>query len=356
MKIHNFSAGPAILPTSVMAEAAQACTDFNNSGLSILEISHRSKDFDAVMVEAEALSRELMGLNDDYAVLFMTGGASSQFYMAPMNLLNESDTAAYTDTGEWSSKAIKEAKAYGQIDVVASSKADNFTHIPKDFDIKKGTKYLHITTNNTIYGTEWQQLPQVDVPMVADMSSNFLSRPIDIEKFDLIYAGAQKNLGPAGVTLVVVRKDALGKVDRHIPTMLKYQTHVDKNSMFNTPPAFPIYVSMLTMRWIKEQGGLTAMEAKNKDKSDILYAEIDRNSLFTGTAATADRSRMNVTFVMSKDGLDEKFLELAKEANLSGIKGHRSVGGFRASIYNAMPKESVQVLIDVMKAFEEKYG
>ena len=356
MKVHNFSAGPAILPAEVMQEAAQACINFNQSGLSILEISHRSKDFDAVMVEAEAICRELLGLGDEFGVLFLTGGASSQFFMLPMNLLNETDTAAYTNTGEWARKAIKEAKAFGKVEVVASSEAENYNHIPKHFEVPADAKYLHITTNNTIFGTEWHTLPDTHVPLVADMSSDFLSRPVDMSRFDLIYAGAQKNLGPAGVTLVIVRKDILGKVDRYIPTMLQYKTHLEKGSMFNTPPAFPIYVSMLTMRWIKANGGLAGMDQRNAHKAKLIYDEIDRNPLFRGTAAVEDRSRMNATFVLEKEGLDQAFLDMAKAANISGIKGHRSVGGFRASIYNAMGADSVQALVDVMQAFEQKYG
>jgi phosphoserine aminotransferase len=356
MKVHNFSAGPAILPAEVMAEAGHACVNFNDSSLSILEISHRSKDFEAVMAEAEQLIRELIGVPDTYSVLFLTGGASSQFFMVPMNLLNHNDKAAYTDTGTWSNKAIKEAMAYGQIDVVASSKEANYNYIPKEFELTREHKYLHITTNNTIFGTEWHALPNVSVPIIADMSSNFLSRPTDISKFDLIYAGAQKNLGPAGVTLVIIKKDIVGKVERHIPTMLNYNTHIQQGSMFNTPPVFPIFVSMLTMRWIKKLGGLEAMEQRNLDKANLLYHEIDRNSLFKGTAAPEDRSRMNITFVMTRDGLDELFLTTAKEAGISGIKGHRSVGGFRASCYNAMESESIQVLVSLMKEFEQKYG
>lgn len=356
MKIHNFSAGPAILPQSVMQQASEACIDINGSGLSILEISHRSPEFSEVIAEAEQLVRELLSIGDDYAVLFLTGGASSQFYMVPMNILNEDEKAAYINTGAWSTKAIKEAKAFGQIEEVASSKDKNFNYLPKRFDIPTGSKYLHITTNNTIYGTEFHKLPDTTVPIVADMSSDFLSRPVDLSRFDLIYAGAQKNLGPAGVTLVIVKKDIVGKVNRNIPTMLNYQTHIDKGSMFNTPPVFPIYVSMLTMRWIKEKGGLQGMATRNKTKADLIYNEIDRNSLFVGTASIEDRSLMNATFVMTKDGIDGEFMAMAKEHNISGIKGHRSIGGFRASIYNSMPIESVQVLVDVMKKFEEKYG
>jgi phosphoserine aminotransferase len=354
MKIHNFSAGPAILPLEVMQEAAQACIDFNGSGLSLLEMSHRSRPFEAVMEESDQLVRELMGLDDDWAVLFLTGGASTQFFMVPMNILNEDERAAYTDTGTWAAGAIKEAKAYGQIDVVASSKADNYTYIPKQFDIPSEARYLHITTNNTIFGTEWQEEPVVDVPIVADMSSNFLSKPIDPKKYDLIYAGAQKNLGPAGVTLVLVRKHLLGRAKRYIPTMLDYRTHYDKGSMYNTPPVFPIYVSMLTMRWISKIGGLESMEKHNMAKANLLYHEIDRNPLFKGTTAVEDRSRMNVCFVPLNPEHEEPFLKMAKAARIDGIKGHRSVGGFRASIYNAMPQSSVQALVDLMRQFEKE--
>jgi phosphoserine aminotransferase len=356
MKVHNFSAGPAVLPKEVMEAAAQACIDFNNSGLSLLEMSHRSKAFEAVMEEAETLVRDLMGLSDDFAVLFLTGGASTQFFMVPMNILNDDERAAYTDTGTWASAAIKEARAFGIVDEVASSKEQNYSYIPKSFDIAPLTKYLHITTNNTIYGTEWHHLPDSDYPLVADMSSNFLSRPYDISKFDLIYAGAQKNLGPAGVTIVILRKHLLGRVKRYLPTMLNYATHFNKGSMYNTPPVFPIYVSMLTMRWIKQLGGLTEMEKINIQKANLLYQEIDRNPLFKGTVATEDRSRMNICFVPQKDGLEEQFLELAKNNGFNGLKGHRSVGGFRASTYNALPLESVQALVDLMQEFEKSYG
>ena len=351
MKVHNFSAGPAILPATVMQEAAQGVLDLNHSGLSILEISHRSKDFTAIIEEAEALIRELYRIPDTYAVLFLSGGASTQFFMVPMNILANDETAAYADTGSWSSKAIKEAKAFGTIEVVASSKADNYTHIPKGYSVPEGARYLHITTNNTIFGTQYHALPETDTPLVADMSSDFLSGPIDISKFDVIYAGAQKNLGPAGVTVVILKKDLLNRTGRELPSMLNYQTHVEGASLYNTPPVFPIYVSMLTLRWIKEQGGLQAVKAHNQHKSDLLYQEIDRNPLFRGTARAEDRSQMNVTFLLHDPSREEAFLKLCKSKGISGIKGHRSVGGFRASIYNAMPVESVQVLIDAMQEF-----
>lgn len=352
MKIHNFSAGPGILPASVLQQAAQACIDFNGVGLSLLEMSHRSPEFEAVMAEAEQLVRELIGLTDDYAVLFLTGGASTQFFMAPMNLLDSSETAAYTDTGTWANKAIKEAKDYGTIDVVGSSKDQNYSYIPKDVKIPANAKFFHYTTNNTIFGTQYHHVPATDVRLVCDMSSDFLSRPIDFEKYDLIYAGAQKNVGPAGTTVVIVRKDALGKVSRKIPTMLDYRTHIEGGSMYNTPPVFPIYVSMLTMRWIKAMGGLEAMEKHNLAKAKILYDEIDSNPLFKGTCAVEDRSFMNVNFLTADPAHEKAFLDICKQNGVSGVKGHRSVGGLRASIYNAMPAESIQFLVDLMRDFK----
>jgi phosphoserine aminotransferase len=359
MKKHNFSAGPAILPAPVLEQAAQAAADFNGMGLSILEISHRSPEFTAVLQEAQTLVRDLLNIDEQYAVLFLQGGASSQFFMPPMNLLDGHQKAAYINTGSWSTKAIKEAKLFGQVEEVASSKDKNFTYIPKSYSIPSDAAYLHITTNNTIFGTQFQELPETQLPLVADMSSDIFSKPIDASRFDLIYAGAQKNMGPAGTTLVVVRKEALGKVDRPIPTMLDYRTHINKNSAFNTPPVFPIYVSMLTLRWIKAAGGLQAMAARNDAKAKLIYDEIDRNALFEGTVIDPiDRSKMNATFILKKESasLEAQFLEMCKEAGCVGVKGHRSVGGFRASIYNAMPMESVQVLVDVMKAFEAKNG
>jgi phosphoserine aminotransferase len=353
---HNFSAGPAILPREVFEQAAQAVLDFNGSGLSLLEVSHRGADFVSVMDESFALVKEVLGLPEGYQVLFVGGGASSQFFMVPMNLLNEGDTAAYVNTGTWASNAIKEARAFGKVDVVASSEAEQFTHIPRDFKVPADARYLHITSNNTIFGTQYHHWPDTAVPLVCDMSSDIFSRPVPVERFGLIYAGAQKNLGPAGVTLVIVREDMLGKVQRQIPTMLDYRTHIKKESMYNTPPVFPIYVSMLTLRWIKAQGGLSAMEARNRAKSACLYAEIDRNPLFRGTTEARDRSWMNATFVLHNDSLNDAFLALCKEAGIVGLKGHRSVGGFRASMYNALELESVEALVAVMRAFEEKYG
>jgi len=355
MKKHNFSAGPAILPQSVMAEAAKAVVDYNGIGLSLLEMSHRSKEVVAIMNEAEALTRELFELDDDYSVLFLTGGASSQFYMTAMNLLGTDETCAYLDTGAWSTKAIKEAKNFGNVVSLASSKDKNYNYIPKGHTLPENTKYLHITSNNTIYGTQFNEYPEVNVPLVADMSSDIFSREIDVERFGLIYAGAQKNLGPAGTTLVIVQNDLLGKIERAIPTMLDYRTHIKKNSAFNTPPVFPICVCMLTMRWIVANGGLKAMEAKNQEKATLLYNEIDANPCFMGTAAVEDRSLMNVTFVMKNPELEGAFMESCTAAGIVGVKGHRSVGGFRASIYNAMPMESVALLVDLMKEFAVKH-
>lgn len=356
IKKRNFSAGPAILPASVIKEAAAAAANWNNSGLSILEVSHRGKEFVAVLEEAESLTRELLGVSDDYAVLFLTGGASSQFYMTCMNILDQDQTGLYVNTGTWSTKAIKEAKHFGNIKELASSKDRNFTYIPKGYAIPEDGRFLHITSNNTIFGTEYHQLPETKLPIISDMSSNIFSRPIDIERYGLIYAGAQKNLGPAGVTLVIVRKDMLGQVKREIPTMLDYSTHINKNSAFNTPPVYPIFVSMLTMRWVKAQGGVAKMEEQNIAKAAILYNEIDRNPLFTGVVDQEDRSRMNVPFTINNPDLESKFMESATNAGCVGIKGHRSVGGFRASIYNAMPKEGVQTLVDVMSDFANQYA
>ena len=309
-----------------------------------------------MMEEIISSTRELLNINEDYEVLFLTGGASSQFYMIPMNLLPSNGKACYVDSGAWSTKAIKEAKMFGDVQVLGSSKDKNYTYIPKEYDIPSDATYLHLTSNNTIYGTEYHTWPETTVPFVCDMSSDIFSRPIDVQKYGVIYAGAQKNLGPAGVTLVIVRKDLLNKVDRSIPTMLDYNTHIKKQSTFNTPPAFPIYVSMLTMRWLKENGGVAAMQAKNQEKANLLYHEIDTNPLFEGTAAKEDRSLMNVTFLLKDSDLESAFLDACAEANCVGVKGHRSVGGFRASIYNAMPKESVQVLVDVMKDFAKNFG
>lgn len=350
---HNFGAGPCILPQEVFQEASQAVLNFNNTGLSILEVSHRSKEFEEVMVETERLVRELLNVPQNYSVIFLQGGASQQFAMIPMNILPEGAKAAYFDTGVWASKAAKEAKYFGQIDVVASSSDKNYTYIPKGFDIPSDAAYFHYTSNNTIYGTEVFDKPKTNIPTVVDMSSDILSREINVADFDLIYAGAQKNMGPAGVTLVIVKDDLLGKSGRNIPTIFDYQSHIKAGSMYNTPPVYSIYVSMLNLRWLKAKGGVAVIEQENIVKARTLYDEIDRNSLFRGTAAEEDRSRMNVTFVMDTPELEAEFLTLAKERGLIGIKGHRSVGGFRASIYNALTISSINALVDAMREFEE---
>jgi len=351
MHIHNFSAGPCILPQDVFQQASKAVIDFN--GLSILEISHRSKDFVAVMEKAQALALEHLGLTGKgYKALFLGGGASTQFLMTAYNLLEKK--AAYLNTGTWSTKAIKEAKAFGELVEVASSSDANYNYIPKGYQVPNDADYFHITSNNTIFGTQIKEIPNVDVPLVCDMSSDIFSRQLDFTKFDLIYAGAQKNMGPAGATLTVVKEDLLGKVSRHIPSMLDYQTHMSKDSMFNTPPVFPIYVSMLTLEWLKNNGGINAIEKVNNAKAALIYGEIDRNELFEGFAAVEDRSNMNATFSLKNEAHKAEFDKLWNAANISGLNGHRSVGGYRASMYNAMPLESVQTLVDVMQELEKK--
>ena len=351
---HNFGAGPCILPKEVFEEASRAVIDFNGTGLSILEISHRSKEFEEVIAETESLVRELLNFPSGYSVLFLQGGASQQFAMVPMNLLPEGGFASYLDTGVWATKAAKEAKKIGQIDIVASSSDQNYSYIPKDFVIPSDSSYFHYTSNNTIYGTEVFHKPNTSVPTVVDMSSDILSRTIDVSEFDLIYAGAQKNMGPAGVTLVVIKDELFGKSGKTIPTIFDYESHAKAGSMYNTPPVFSIYVSMLNLRWLKAKGGIEVIEQENIIKARTLYDEIDRNPFFKGTAAVEDRSRMNVTFVMDTPELEAEFLALAKERNLIGIKGHRSVGGFRASIYNALSISSINALIDTMREFEER--
>ncbi len=356
MKKHNFSAGPSILAQEVIENTANAVKDLNGMGLSVMEISHRSKEFQAVMDETVALFRELLDIPANYHVLFLGGGASLQFCMVPYNLMKKK--AAYLETGTWAKKAIKEAKGFGEVDVVGSSSDKNFNYIPKGFTIPSDADYFHITTNNTIFGTQIHEDYDSPVPMVADMSSDIFSRPIDISKYAIIYGGAQKNLGPAGATFVIIREDILGKVDRHIPTMLDYKTHIDKESMFNTPPCLPVYACMETLRWLKKLGGVKVMQKMNQEKADLLYNEIERNALFVGTAEKDSRSLMNICFVMQDkyQDLEKEFLEFATSKGMVGIKGHRSVGGFRASTYNAMPKESVEALIEVMQEFEKKHA
>ena len=353
MKKHNFSAGPSILPQEVLKQASDAVLNFNNSGLSLLEISHRSKDFVDVMEEARELALQLLGLEGKgYKALFLQGGASMQFVMAAYNLLE--NKAGYLNTGTWSDKAIKEAKLFGDVVEVASSKDKNFNYIPKDYAIPSGLDYLHITTNNTIFGTQLKNIPALDIPLVADMSSDIFSRELDFTKFDLIYAGAQKNMGPAGTTLVVVREDILGKVTRKVPAMLDYTQHISKGSMYNTPPVFAVYTSLLTLRWLKENGGIKGAEENNDKKATLIYSEIDLNPLFTGFAALEDRSSMNATFNLTEDNLKETFDTMLKEAGISGVNGHRSVGGYRASMYNALSLKSVGTLVDVMSELERK--
>ncbi|EPD98872.1 3-phosphoserine/phosphohydroxythreonine transaminase [Capnocytophaga sp. oral taxon 336] len=350
MKKHNFSAGPSILAPEVFQKASEALLDFEGTGLSVIEISHRSPEFVRVIERARVLALEIAGLDDSYTTLFLQGGASMQFLMVPYNLLETK--AAYIDTGTWANKAQKEASLFGNAEVIASSKADGYKYIPKNVTVPTDIDYLHITTNNTIYGTEYHSLPQTSVPLVADMSSDIFSRPLDYKQFSLIYAGSQKNLGASGSTLVIVKKDLLGKVSRKLPSMMDYQLHIKNDSMFNTPSTFAVYVNLLVLEWIQAQGGLQALGKRNRAKADLLYGEIDRNPLVVGYANKEDRSLMNVVFNLTNESTKERFDALCKEANISGIKGHRSVGGYRASIYNALPLESVQVLVDVLKEFE----
>ncbi|GJH40902.1 phosphoserine aminotransferase [Capnocytophaga sp. HP1101] len=350
MKKHNFSAGPSILAPEVFQKASEALLDFEGTGLSVIEISHRSAEFLKVIERARALALEIAGLNDSYEVLFLQGGASMQFLMVPYNLLEHK--VAYIDTGTWANKAQKEASLFGNAEVIASSKADGYKYIPKNVSVPTDADYLHITTNNTIYGTEYHSLPKTNIPLVADMSSDIFSRPLDYKQFSLIYAGSQKNLGASGSTLVIVKKDILGKVSRKLPSMMDYQLHIKNDSMFNTPSTFAVYVNLLVLEWIQTQGGLQALGKRNQVKADLLYGEIDRNPLVIGYANKEDRSLMNVVFNLTDESTKERLDALCKDANISGIKGHRSVGGYRASIYNALPVESVQVLVDVLKEFE----
>ncbi|MEO8885988.1 MAG: 3-phosphoserine/phosphohydroxythreonine transaminase [Mucilaginibacter sp.] len=351
---HNFGAGPGILPHEVLKQAAAAVVDFNGTGLSILEISHRSAEFEAVLDEAVKLVKELLNVPEGYSVLFLQGGASTQFAMVPYNLLPEGGKAAYLESGVWANKALKEVKYFGEAQVVATSKESNFTYIPKDFEIPADAAYFHITSNNTIYGTQLHKFFPSPIPVVCDMSSDIFSREINIADFGIIYAGAQKNMGPAGTTLVVIKDDILGKNGRKIPAMFNYQTQIEGGSMYNTPPVFAIYVSMLTLKWLKAKGGVAEMEKENEAKAKVLYEEIDRNPLFKAVAAKEDRSYMNVCFVAENPELEKSFLKLCDEKGIVGIKGHRSVGGFRASIYNALPVTSIHVLIDAMREFAEK--
>lgn len=356
MKKHNFNAGPSVLADEVIENAAKAVLDFNGSGLSLLSISHRSKDFDAVMAEADALFRELLHIPDNYKIFYIGGGASTMFYEIPANFLGKK--AGYVNTGVWSKKAIKEAKRYGEVEILATSEDRNFTYIPKGFAIPSDLDYLHITSNNTIYGTEYHEDLSSPVPLIADMSSDILSRPVDVTKYAMIYGGAQKNLAPAGVVFAIIREDMLDKQVRDLPTMVSFRTHVENNSMFNTPPVFPIYVLKETLKWLKSIGGVEEIYRRNQEKAQLLYDEIDRNPLFRGTVEKQDRSLMNICFVMA-DGYEElapEFLEYTKAHDIVGIKGHRLVGGFRASCYNALKKESVEVLVKCMRDFAEKYA
>jgi Phosphoserine aminotransferase len=355
MKKHNFFAGPSILSQYTIQQTAEAILNFADTGLSLMEVSHRGKEFIAVSDEARQLVKELLDVPETHDVIFLGGGASLQFCMVPFNLLNKK--ASYLDSGTWASKAIKEAKFFGEVEVVASSKDKNYCYIPKNYSVSGDSSYFHVTTNNTIFGTQLQVIPEVSIPLAADMSSDILSRPIDVSKFDVIYAGAQKNLAPAGVAVIIVRKDALGQFERPIPSMLNYLTHLNNESMFNTPPVVPVFAALQTLKWYKELGGITVMQKKNEEKAAILYDEIDRNKLFIGTADVEDRSLMNICFVMKEEykELESEFASFASKAGMVGIKGHRSVGGFRASTYNALPIESVKALVETMQAFEKQY-
>lgn len=353
-KVHNYSAGPCILADEVLQKAAEAVQNFNNLNLSILEVSHRGKDFVEVMENARKLVKEVLNVPEGYQVLFLQGGASLGFYMSAINFMKKDGKAAYIDTGAWSSKAIKEAKLLGDVDVVASSKDKGYAYIPKGYEVDPSADFLHFTSNNTIYGTQFKDFPQTEVPLLCDMSSDIFSKKIDVSKFDLIYAGAQKNLGPAGTTLYIVKDELLGKTGRQIPSMLDLKVHIEKESMFNTPAVFPVYVSMLTLEWLKKNGGVEWIEKINQQKADLLYNEIDRNPLFEGPVVKEDRSNMNAIFKLKDESMTDRFNGMWQSANISGIKGHRSVGGYRASMYNALPLDSVQVLVDVMKEFEKK--
>ena len=354
MAKHNFSAGPCILPKEVFEKASRAILDFNDSGLSILEISHRSEPFIQVINKAVNLVKEILNVPDNYSILFLQGGASLEFLMLATNLMKKNGKSIYLDTGTWASKAIKEASLFGEVLTIASSKEKNYNFIPKNYIIPKDADYFHCTSNNTIYGTQMKDFPNSPINIICDMSSDIFSRKINVEKFGLIYAGAQKNLGPAGTTLVIVKNEILGQTKRKIPTMLDYQTHIKKESMFNTPPVFSIYVSMLTLNWLKKNGGINWIENENLKKSQLLYKTIDANNLFEGIAMKEDRSVMNATFCLKEKKLEEKFNLMCANAGINGIKGHRSVGGYRASMYNAMPIESVKILTDIMNELERQ--
>ena len=356
MTKHNFGAGPGILPRTAIEEASNALLNIHDTGLSILEISHRSKDFDIVMQKAQSLVKELLKVPDGYSVLFLQGGASTQFAMVPMNYLPEGGTAAYVETGVWAKKAIKEVKLFGLSEIVASSKDKNYSYVPKGYTTPANASYLHITSNNTIYGTQIKSFPDSKIPLICDMSSDIFSRPVDVSKFDLIYAGAQKNMGPAGVTLAIIKNDSVGKSGREIPSMFNYQTHIDNNSLYNTPPVFAIFVCMATLEWLKSIGGIDAINKINTKKADLLYSEIDNNPLYKGTSDKDDRSPMNACFLLTNPELEAAFNEEIKNQNIIGLKGHRSVGGFRASMYNALPLESVEHLVKVMHDFGAKHG
>lgn len=355
--LHNFNSGPSVLPKEVFRQASEAVLDFNGSGLSILEIGHRTPEFEAVMEEARSLVKELMDLDDDHKVLFLHGGATTQFMQVPMNLLNENEIASYTETGTWAGKAIKEAKLFGHVEISGSTKENNYRSIPHHLSVSPTASYLHITTNETIGGLQWHQIPyDCGVPLVADMSSDILSRQLDFNRFDVIYAGAQKNMGAAGVNLVVVNEKVLGHVNRKIPTILDYRNHIREGSMLNTPPVFAVYVAMLTLRWLKEKGGIAAMEKENDAKARLFYDTLDSLPLFKGPIAKEDRSKMNAVFVLEDGSLEKEFAERAKQEGMYGFKGHRTVGGFRVSMYNALTIDSVKAMTDLMKDFAQSHG
>lgn len=355
-KVHNFSPGPCILPDSVIQESAKAILNFNNLNLSLIEVSHRDKDFVAVMEEARSLVKELMNIPEGYEVLFLQGGASLGFVLTAYNFMKKDGSAAYVKTGTWASNAISEASLFGEVKVIGSSEDKNYTYIPKGLGVPMDSSYFHFTSNNTIYGTQFKKIPVVRCPLICDMSSDIMSKEVDVSKFDMIYAGAQKNMGPAGTTVYIVKESSLGKTKRDIPKILDLQSHIKGESMYNTPPVFPIYVTMLTLRWIKQMGGVKVMQERNETKAELLYNEIDENPMFYGTVEKIDRSAMNAIFKLHDEKLEGTFNEMWKSARINGLKGHRSVGGYRASMYNALPLESVQVLVDVMKEFAKKHG